>query len=629
MRVQQVEYKNLFSMGHVQLELDPNQVTLITGYSNDEGSSNGSGKSSLANKGLVWTLYGQTPHGFKADHVVNRHTGKKRAWGRVTVEGVDGESYTIYRQRGPAKLTLTRGDEDVSSRKSAETQEMIDKILGRDFKSFIQTEFFGQGRTLSYASLPPAEMKAVLENILPMEQVDEWAERAKEARKEIKDLLKEEESGLLTVRGELATLQQSQDMAEGSSKQWEDDKKWQIDSFKEQIAKEDERLSGTDAERARLQEELAAVGDLMTPEDYKTVVDKSTSIRAEYEEANQQKTKADESAKAWIAREELCTQKLLRKWDPVVCIQCKQPLPNLDELKKGFEKEQEEFTIRLQEAEFNRRKASEAQLHWYAALDVLLAQQTSLTQILQAEQAKISVLQRVKDQLEKIGEVEDNRPKLRVQLEELEKTENPHVDSIIVYKDRVESCTAKMVTLVKRVESLQEELDHLEFWHDKYAKDVKIKLFEEACPFLDMRTQHHLQALGNPQIHAVFSTIKVLESGETREEFGVRVWSETGGDGFALLSGGEQQMVSFAIGRALADLARTQVAGDSYIQILDEPFSMLDERNSENIVRYLNEELKGGTILLISNEEHLKSLVPNRVHVTKTKGITEVTEGDA
>jgi DNA repair exonuclease SbcCD ATPase subunit len=155
---------------------------------------------------------------------------------------------------------------------------------------------------------------------------------------------------------------------------------------------------------------------------------------------------------------------------------------------------------------------------------------------------------------------------------------------------------------------------------------MKLKLFASACPYLDQATSDHLKALDNAHLHVQFSTVKLLSSGDAKEDFNVRCWNDTGGEGFDSLSGGEQQIVSFAIGRALADLARTQTTGEYQFQILDEPFSMLDERNSENIVNYLKENIKAGTVLLISNEDQLKGLILNRINVIKKNGISEVIE---
>ncbi len=85
-------------------------------------------------------------------------------------------------------------------------------------------------------------------------------------------------------------------------------------------------------------------------------------------------------------------------------------------------------------------------------------------------------------------------------------------------------------------------------------------------------------------------------------------------------------MVSFAIGLALADLASCKTASKPEFLILDEPFSELDERNSEAIVDYLTGDFgkTKDTLLLISNEASLQGLIPERIHVVKEKGVSNV-----
>ena len=85
-------------------------------------------------------------------------------------------------------------------------------------------------------------------------------------------------------------------------------------------------------------------------------------------------------------------------------------------------------------------------------------------------------------------------------------------------------------------------------------------------------------------------------------------------------------MVSFAIGLSLADLASRVGGAESGFLILDEPFSELDARNAEAVIAYLTAEVENGrdTIMLISNEESLKGLIHNRIHVIKSGGISNV-----
>ena len=148
------------------------------------------------------------------------------------------------------------------------------------------------------------------------------------------------------------------------------------------------------------------------------------------------------------------------------------------------------------------------------------------------------------------------------------------------------------------------------------------------CPILEAKTSWHLKKLNNPQIKAEFSTVKYLSTGEIKEDFSVRVSSETGGGTYGLLSGGEKQIVNFAVGLALADIAELSSSSRNSLLILDEPFVQLGPKNCQSIVDYLNELTNTKeTILLISNEATLQSLIPNQIRVEKSGGISRITIG--
>jgi len=72
MNILRMSAQNLFSTIQVELDLEDRGLLLIDGMSEDEGCSNGAGKSTVANKIILWTLFGRTAGGLKADNVVNR-----------------------------------------------------------------------------------------------------------------------------------------------------------------------------------------------------------------------------------------------------------------------------------------------------------------------------------------------------------------------------------------------------------------------------------------------------------------------------------------------------------------------------------------------------------------------------
>ena len=204
------EANNLFSIGHASLNLEDQGLLLITGYSKDEGDSNGSGKSSISSKGIIWTLYGATSEGLKADKVINRHIEKEHAWGRLTFLTSEG-AFLVHRQRRPAKLGLYIAESgqwaDISRKTEKDTQLAINSIVGKDFESFIQTDFFGQGRRMNYPSLTPKQQRDTLEQILPIEEIDKWAVEAKKRINETGNELDKIKMKKVRLQNRIETLQ--------------------------------------------------------------------------------------------------------------------------------------------------------------------------------------------------------------------------------------------------------------------------------------------------------------------------------------------------------------------------------------------------------------------------------------
>lgn len=106
MRLIKLEAENVFSLGHVSLDLSNRKLLLVTGFSNDDKSGNGAGKSSLANHAIVWGLFGQTYDGTKGDAVINRNSDKKFGKVEITFEDINGYQCKIIRTRNPNKVSL-------------------------------------------------------------------------------------------------------------------------------------------------------------------------------------------------------------------------------------------------------------------------------------------------------------------------------------------------------------------------------------------------------------------------------------------------------------------------------------------------------------------------------------------
>ena len=304
------------------------------------------------------------------------------------------------------------------------------------------------------------------------------------------------------------------------------------------------------------------------------------------------------------------------------CPTCGQVLPNLKEI--SDKRDELSSAVALLQEEL--KEAIEARKNITHITNALEKEQEEIKEELEEEKKKLHQIQILKSRRITLGKVVIDADIL-VHTERVQKIKssiNPHLRTADDIKDRIQLHERKEVTLKKGQEDLQKDLDALWVWEGAFSKDIRTLLFNKICLFLNNRTRHHLDKLNSSHFKVEFSTNKAMKSGKTKEEFSLKAWNEVGGESFAALSGGEKQIISFAVGLALADLAETQTQHTSNILILDEPFLYLDSKNYESVVNYLLDDLmqRKSTIFLISHEDDLKALVPNRIHVTKEKGIS-------
>jgi DNA repair exonuclease SbcCD ATPase subunit len=202
---------------------------------------------------------------------------------------------------------------------------------------------------------------------------------------------------------------------------------------------------------------------------------------------------------------------------------------------------------------------------------------------------------------------------------------NPFNSVLLAMEEDLADEIVKAQKSVKELQAENIQLEHYTFWNKAFGKDLKTVLFYQVCPYLEDKTNQYLRDLNNGQLKVKFSTEREMRSGDTKDEFCVTASSDTGSSVFELFSGAEQQLTSFAVGMALSDLSSMQTEGASQFMILDEPFLYQSPENCENIVNFITQKLSDkSTILLISNEDNLAGLIPNRIRIVKEKGVSSI-----
>ena len=595
MKLLSLHAHNVFSIGTIDLDLKDRGLVLVTGWSEDDNNGNMAGKSSVANRAITWGMYGRTVDGIKADAVVNTSIPNAKHCGVTLVfEGIDGETYRIYRARKPTGLLLSQltntpdGIEwiDLSKRNEKDTQELIDKLLGRDHKTFIQSNFFGQGRETSFLALPGSEQKAVIEEILPLNSLDEWKEAAKEeldaANLKVNEAFTEQR--VATEKEGLARAHL--DSIKTQSTSWATNHAHELASVLSKV-KEAKKLSSV------IENDIKELRDSIPAGDVGVIIQ---------ELSNKEKAFSSTVNSLGYRIDVLTSDIDKRKSRPDVCQSCQQPLS--EELIQINDETIKEDTVKRDE--LIRQRSEQQAFQYNAACDLAIAYEV---QVLEAKLAQ-------KTQV----------PALTEKVLLLSGATNPFYNLIDRAVEALRTEQEKSRALRLKMTTLLTERDHYKFWADAYGTDLKTMVFNQVCPFLERKSNEFLRALGNGQIKVKFRTVKELKSGDSKDAFCVTASSSTGSTVFELFSGAEKQLTSFAVGMALSELASLQVQGASSFMILDEPFLYQSPENCERIITFVTNYLVGNksTILLISNEDNLVNLVTNRVHVVKKKGVTSI-----
>ena len=577
-----LELVNLFSYAHALLPLEKGGVVLVSG-------GNGSGKSSLTSKALCWALFGQTVGGVLGESAVNCLAPSTHAFAEVAVR-IRGTTYLIRRSRNPTLLTVN-GE---SHRRSTDTQEFVTQLLGMDLEVFLNSSYFGQEREMgNFLRSSPRTQLHVLEGVLMVSRLDKIVEVTKEM-------------GIHT-KNEVASAELHRRHAEFS-----------VSEKSSQILVCQRRLVELDVD-VRVQEDRLLALEKERPLGSIDGIDRA---RIEMEHA-ETKARLETNRREWsevtgrvaVARMQISgLEERVRPLRSGKCPTCGAVLST--QVSEELQREQDELRTRVAAAKKNldldlalTQVRAGAELH-------LVRNLSTLTEALRNIDAHAAELAHGLGDIEKQRkEVRDELNRIQGGIMETDTQINQHATQLKIAQEALERWK-----LIFDAESAR--LSHLAYWQDVFSRAFRNFIVEQALPFLQERTAHHLALLGNPELKVAFSTNKTLKSGEERSLFNVLATREQGGQSFDSLSGGERQMASFAVGLAISELCDSQSGSASNLMILDEPFTELDARNCEAVVQYAVTELvkRKATILLISNDERMKTLIQKGIQVEKEDG---------
>lgn len=283
---------------------------------------------------------------------------------------------------------------------------------------------------------------------------------------------------------------------------------------------------------------------------------------------------------------------------------------------------------KMLEAALDERETIEAGLVTQLAQHKKLQETLLQASLLISEQQKLQSEKQNQQHAVKVWEL--SQQGLEDSLEKCRKETSPYLP-LVADQETAATALAKEKMVEESFRSkVAEDVAYLEFWVDGFGNQgVKSLLFDTVTPYLSFRGNEYLEVLSNGTGRLQFHTQATLASGELRDRFNVEAVFQGGGSGYEKLSGGEGRRVDISTLFALGDLAASRSMVPVLLRILDEPFENLDAPGAEQVVRLLREKIlpSSRTIMVVTHDDNLKSLMDNRVLVRKERGVSQLIEG--
>jgi len=389
---------------------------------------NGAGKSSILD-GITWALFGRARK--HDESVINLDS--KRAEVSLVFE-YEGNQYRVRRTnpRGETKeLSLSiRADQDgdskpvwnpLTERTIRETDQKITEILRLDYESFVNASFFLQGEADQFTQHTPAARKKILTQILGLEIWETYRARALKSKRGAEKELNLLDGRLTEIEAELAEEDQRQQL---------------LKSLENQLAEAQEKR--LEAEKSL--EELQAI--LTSLDEQNKLVE---SLADQLEE-NRAKLTKDENKLAQRLNEQAEYRETLNQAKAI----------------QGAFKEWQAARDSLTKWEATAEKFRESEIKRQEPLMQIAAEKARL---LQEETSLLSRQEELKQNLERIPQLDSEKAKLQGQikqaLSEIQKRDSM-IDQLDGARQRQADAKAENPRLFKEMQELKKRIQELQ-----------------------------------------------------------------------------------------------------------------------------------------------------------------------
>lgn len=582
-RIKNITIKNFFSIGNQTqaVNFSGDDLILVLGENldqggDDSGSRNGTGKSALVNA-LSYALYGQALTNIKKNNLINNINGKNMLV-TLTFEKNNVE-YRIERGRSPNVLRFFINNQeqelvDESQGDSRKTQETMNELVGMShdmFKHIVALNTY----TEPFLSMRVSDQRTIIEQLLGITILTEKAERLKEAIKQSKDAIHEENIKIKAIQSSNEKINSTIDNLVKNQKTW--------------ILKNREEM-------ARIQKSIQKLEELDI--DYELMAHKNLS---EWEKNNtemQSLAREHKSLSGSLASHNKLLTKIEKELSDLSskkCYTCRQDLHS-DQHNEIVEKKQLEKANILKSISECEEKITQIEEKIVNFGDIGEKPLTFYKSVHEAYDHKSNV-EKLKDSLERIEQSSDP---YQGQIDELNES-------------AIQEVSWDKVNLLTEYKEHQDFLLKLLTNKDSF---IRKKIIDQNLNYLNNRLSHYLEKLGLSH-QVMFKndlSVDITQLGKDLD--------------FDNLSRGERNRVILGLSFAFRDVWENLYGSINLLFIDELADSGMDPAGVEHTLSLLKkmtrERNKG--VYLISHKEDLASRVNNILKVTKENGFTSYSE---
>lgn len=589
--IRSVRAKNLFSWADLNFTF-PHGLSQITGFNHDDGTSEGSGKSSIPDI-VTWTLWGKTPKDVLIDECIKE--GEKDAEGEVEL----ASGAKITRRKGKDHGLFFTSPAGVVSKTS---NEEVAKLV-MSFEMFCQTVYFAQNYPRKFITADEETKAKILTESRGLQVYDSAKKLAEDQLKAILDKNKADEVYLNDYAERLKEAQTQHQWFTDKLADFENERRNYIESLLAQI------------EALRAKAEVKDLSDLKDEQD---------SIKARLDEIRkalpelvaQQRTaklivESNRRARATIAdlkkRQAVLAQAAEEHGD--TCPVCKQGAA--PEILAAHRAKKQEELLALQLEEQNVQGQIQPEAPSPEGLVELEAEEAKLkTRNLSVEQALRQGLQlnsAAQANLEQIANLRSQRAAAKLKkpddLEQKQAEFAAKVEELTLAYERKQAELAKGRELADQLETLRQS----------YRK-IKSDIFQTALMELTRNTNAYLQELFDTPVRLRFEN--VLD----RKIVKIKTFVTINGKerSLGLYSGGQFRRIALAVDLALSKMVSSRSNKPFNLRVLDEPCKDLSARSKEKFMDLVR-ALPGSTVI-IEHDKEIQATIDNTFHVELRNG---------